>query len=87
MMTGNRTECEAVVRRLWPHLDGALSDDEREWITRHLEGCVDCRSHFDFGRAFLEAVTAAHDGEDVAPGLREKVLAALAREGFSSQPG
>lgn len=78
----NRAACADVVRRLWPHLDGALPEQEREWIAEHLAQCVDCRSHFEFGRAFLQAVTAAHhDGE--SPDLRARVLSALAREGFA----
>jgi anti-sigma factor (TIGR02949 family) len=77
----NYDECDEVVRRLWPHLDGALPDTDRARITRHLEGCTDCRSHFDFARAFLEAVAAAQP-ERNDPGLRTRVLAALSAEGF-----
>ena len=36
------TDCDAVVRRLWPHLDGALTDAERGLILRHLETCGGC---------------------------------------------
>lgn len=79
----NRDECEAVVRRLWPHLDGMLPERERARVTRHLEACTDCRSHFDFARAFLEAVASAEPDEAEHSALRERVLAALASEGFS----
>lgn len=84
MMTQqNRDECEAVVRRLWPHLDGMLPESERDRVTRHLENCADCRSHFDFARAFLDAVSAAYSAPEVSPALRARVMAALAGEGFS----
>jgi anti-sigma factor RsiW len=77
------TECEAVVRRLWPHLDGMLPDSERARVTRHLEECNDCRSHFDFARAFLEAVNTTHPPEREYDALRDRVLAALGSEGFA----
>jgi anti-sigma factor (TIGR02949 family) len=82
MTQPNRDECESIVRRLWPHLDGALPDSDRERVTRHLESCTDCRSHFDFARAFLEAVASASPAAATDEALRDRVLAALVREGF-----
>lgn len=79
----NRRECEDVVRRLWPHLDGILPDSDRERVTRHLEECRDCHSHFDFARAFLEAVRHARPPDDALATIRQRVLAALAAEGFA----
>ena len=52
----DRAECEAVVRQLWPFVDGMGVEAERGIILDHLERCSDCDSHFDFARAFLEAV-------------------------------
>ena len=79
-------ECVAVVRQLWPYLDGALP---LEWETRvvaHLESCVNCRSHFDFERAFLEAIgaAAAVSYDELEP-LRTRILGALAVEGFAQR--
>ena len=79
----NRAECEAVVRRLWPFLDGALPDSDRERIVAHLERCDDCTSHFDFARSFLEAVREARPADAEYAQLRTRVLGALAAEGFS----
>lgn len=81
--TNRRSECEAVVRRLWPYVDDKLPDSERERVTRHLEECAGCRSHFDFATSFLEAVQRArpeHEGDDA---LRARVLAALSEEDSS----
>lgn len=76
------TNCEAVVRRMWPHLDGALSEDDRVLIVRHLETCGGCAAHFRFARSFLDAVQAVKpDSPDLAR-LRDKVKRALATEGF-----
>ena len=50
----------------------------------HLQACDNCRSHYDFECAFLEAV---HDSGavvgDFEP-LRVRVLAALAAEGMTT---
>jgi anti-sigma factor (TIGR02949 family) len=78
----NRSECEAVVRQLWPYLDGVISESQRERILRHLELCADCTSHFEFAHAFLDAVAATASRVDETEVLRDRVLGALAAEGF-----
>jgi anti-sigma factor (TIGR02949 family) len=81
----NRADCEFVVMRLWPYLDGVLSEEERERILHHLEVCRDCNSHYDFANAFLDAVAAARPHLAIDNSLRSRVLDALAAEGF--RPG
>ncbi|HVX38530.1 MAG TPA: zf-HC2 domain-containing protein [Gemmatimonadaceae bacterium] len=86
--TPDRAECEAVVRRLWPYLDGALPETDQARVARHLEFCAGCASHFDFARAFLDAVARARAGapqEEIGT-LRARVLDALAAEGFKPEP-
>lgn len=78
----DRAECEAVVRQLWPFVDGVVSETEREFIIDHLERCSDCDDHFDFARAFLSAVAEAKPYFEVEEGLSEKVMAVLGEEGF-----
>jgi anti-sigma factor RsiW len=74
----DRAECEAVVRQLWPFVDGYLDDADRERITRHLEGCDACRSHFDYAAEFLGAVAAAQpDPEMDMAELEQRVIRAL----------
>jgi len=77
-----RSECEEIVSRLWPHLDGALPEVERARVVAHLEKCDGCRSHYDFARAFLEAVHEAvpDDDADRVAALRARVERAIARE-------
>jgi predicted anti-sigma-YlaC factor YlaD len=86
----NRAECEAVVRQLWPFLDGAVTESQRELIAVHLEECVACASHFEFAREFLAAVAAARPHLAPNAALHARVLAALGTEGFTlhgpSQP-
>ena len=72
--------CDEVVRRLWPHLDGALPESERARVVAHLEACAGCRSHYDFAAAFLEAVRKSHAPDEFAA-LRFRVAAAVRAEG------
>jgi anti-sigma factor RsiW len=78
------TECHEIVARLWPHLDGALPEAERERVLKHLLACKACKSHFDFAQAFLDAVHAARPTAASSDALRHRVLAALANEGFAA---
>lgn len=81
-MDSRRSECEAIVRRLWPYLDDRLPDSDRDRVTRHLEECADCVSHFDFAKAFLDAVHAARPAAVEDEALHERVLAALVGQGL-----
>ncbi|HWJ16543.1 MAG TPA: zf-HC2 domain-containing protein [Gemmatimonadaceae bacterium] len=83
----DRAECEAVVRQLWPFVDGIVSESQREFIVRHLEQCAPCADHFDFARSFLEAVAEAKPYFDVDAGLSDRVMAALGQEGFGGGGG
>ena len=75
----NRAECEAVVRQLWPFLDGYIGEEHRERIIRHLEGCEACRSHFDYAAAFLGAVATVRPTEEIdMANLQQRVIRALA---------
>lgn len=67
MMTRRQAplDCEEIVQRLWPHLDGALPEAERARVLAHLAGCEGCRSHYDFAQAFLDAVRAAGPAAEI----------------------
>ncbi len=79
-----RTDCWEIVARLWPHLDGALPLAERDRVVRHLLDCTECKSHFDFAQAFLDAVHAARPDASGDDALRQRVVTALANEGFAA---
>lgn len=80
--TFDSTDCEAIVRRMWPHLDGVLSETDRALITRHLEGCGACSAHYKFAQSFLDAVHDARPDPADFDRVVEKVVGALAAEGF-----
>ena len=76
--------CRQIVRQLWPYLDGALPDEWQERVIAHLAACVDCRSHFDFERAFLEAVHNSDVTDENFEPLRNRVLSALVAAGMDA---
>lgn len=79
-------ECREIVRQLWPYLDGALPEEYQERIATHLTGCVGCRSHYDFERAFLAAVRATRHSAITAElePLRERIVTRLVKRGYSA---
>ena len=78
------SDCDSIVRRLWPFLDGKLPESDRSIIVEHLAGCTECRSHFDFANAFLEAVHGLRPSENADDALRARVVAALMKDGYSA---
>ena len=82
-MDSRRSECEAIVRRLWPYLDDRLPESDKERVTRHLRECDDCESHFDYAKAFLDAVHAARPTVEADDALRMRVLMALSDHGLT----
>jgi len=83
MTRSTMSECEAIMRRMWPHLDGALSDEERVRVVRHLTECDACRSHYKFAESFLDAVHHAKPSDAEFARVETKVLSALAAAGFA----
>ena len=75
-------ECRVVVRQLWPYLDGALPDRDRDLVAQHVADCSLCEPHFAFARSFLHAVQLAHGTAPDFAALRTRVVAALAAQGF-----
>jgi hypothetical protein len=77
--------CADIVRQMWPFLDDALPDAWRARVVAHLEHCADCRSHFGFERELLAAVReAAHAAGVDIPALHDRVVRALAAQGFGA---
>ena len=76
--------CREIVRQLWPFLDGALPDEWQERVIAHLAGCANCRSHYDFERAFLDAVRASEPAAGDVGHLRGRVVAALVAAGMAT---
>jgi anti-sigma factor (TIGR02949 family) len=76
-------DCQAAMRQLWDYLDGELSAERMEAMRAHLAVCARCYPHYDFERAFLDAVAVTRRAH-AAPGvLRERVMSALKTAGWT----
>ena len=76
--------CEQALRRLFEYLDGELDDGWREGVRTHLEVCRRCYPHLLFEQSFLDLVSRTGRAESAPPGFRDRVVEALATEGFGS---
>lgn len=76
-------DCTAAMQQLFDYLDGELTEDRMRQVRTHLEMCQRCYPHYDFEKAFLEALAATRK-RCCAPGkLRERILSELRAAGFS----
>ncbi len=73
------SDCEAVARALWDYLDAELDDATLAEIQAHLDGCQPCRTHADFERRLLDALSRLRREHRDLDALRDRVEAALAR--------
>jgi mycothiol system anti-sigma-R factor len=73
------SECEDSLHELYAYLDGELTDDRREAIHRHLDGCQPCAEPYDF-EAELRSVIRRKCQEQVPESLVAKVRTALEQE-------
>ncbi len=75
--------CTDAVPLLGPMLDGALPDDDREWVDEHLRGCAGCRDRKALiaaqGEARRERLAARASQADFT-GFADRVLARAAKE-------
>ncbi len=72
-------DCSETVARLYFFLDGALTEEKREAIARHLDECRPCLEAFDF-EAELRRIIASRCRDEIPEGLRGRILAALEQE-------
>lgn len=70
------SECEDSLHQLYSFLDGELTDERREAIQHHLDGCQPCAEPYDF-EAELREIVRKKCQEQVPESLVEKVLKAL----------
>lgn len=79
----NEISCRATVLQLWDYLDHALAQSQRLEVDRHLRDCSACAEHFEFARAFLDALPASWPRPIDTEPLRRRVVERLRDVGFS----
>ncbi len=71
--------CDETIERLYFYLDGELTDNRREEITRHLDLCGPCVGAYGF-EAELRRVIANRCRDHVPDSLIDRVADALRKE-------
>jgi mycothiol system anti-sigma-R factor len=66
-------DCNETLRELQTFLDRELSDEARQAIHSHLDGCVDCLEAFDFHAELKMIVSRKCHNDEMPPGLMAKV--------------
>ena len=82
-MAGAKPACDEVIQELWDYLDEELTPERMAAIAAHISGCSRCFPHFEFERAFLDAVRSVREEAPPPAHVRERVLATLRANGVS----
>ena len=67
------SDCAETIRELDLFLDGELSDQQREAIRHHLDGCMDCLGAFDFHAELKIVVAEKCHNDEMPPDLMGKI--------------
>jgi len=80
-----KVDCAAALRQLWDYLDGELTPERLAQIRVHLDSCRRCYPHYDFERAFLEALANARPDCQCPEKLKARVMDSLRSAGYTGR--
>jgi mycothiol system anti-sigma-R factor len=84
-------DCNDTIRELDTYLDGELSDEAREHIHLHLDGCTDCLQAYDFHAELRAVIRRKCSNDELPSGLMAKIEqcfnADLDGDGIVGDPG
>ena len=66
-------DCSQTLKELDVFLDSELSDEARQTIAHHLDGCPDCLSAFDFHAELKQVIGAKCRNDEMPPGLLSRI--------------
>lgn len=75
-MSVNTLACQELVELVTDYLEGRLSWIDRSRVDGHLAGCVNCSAYLAQMRQTIR-LTGRLREEDIAPEMREELLAAF----------
>jgi len=70
-------DCEAALAEIYTYLDGELTDDTRQRIARHLEGCNPCIEAYDFEAELRMVISRRCRNDEVPETLRLRIAERL----------
>jgi mycothiol system anti-sigma-R factor len=80
---GPTEACRDALERVFEYLDGELEGATREQVEEHFRVCGNCYPALAYETSFREALQRLRRGEAAPPSTRERILAALEREGHT----
>lgn len=72
-MFKKRVDCDEVRKRASDYLESDVSEEEREWIQKHLERCLHCNSFMDTLRSTIRMLGDL-PSKAIPKSLKEKLL-------------
>jgi mycothiol system anti-sigma-R factor len=70
-------DCEAALAEIYTYLDGELTEEKRQLIAGHLEGCNPCIEAFDFEAELRMVVSTKCRNDEVPEALRVRIFQKL----------
>ncbi len=67
------TNCEEALAEVYTYLDGELTDEKRQLIAAHLEGCNPCVEVFDFEAELRMVISTRAKTDDCPEALRLRI--------------
>lgn len=72
-MFRKRVDCDEVRKRASDYLESDVSEEERQWIQKHLERCLNCNSFMDTLRSTIRMLGDL-PSKAIPKSLKEKLL-------------
>jgi anti-sigma factor RsiW len=79
-MSVQTISCQELVELVTDYLEGRLAPADRKRVERHLKGCDGCTRYLEQARVTIR-LTGGLREDDLAPELREHLLAAVRQSG------
>lgn len=76
-------DCTMVLQQLWDYLDAELGPEWMAAVRTHLALCGRCYPHYDFEKAFLDALSSCGCSTCAPHDVRCRVMESLRRAGFT----
>ena len=84
MHKDGKVECAAAMRQLWDFLDEEMGPDKMAQMRQHIDECKRCVPHYDWEKAFLEALACVKPDCCAPSRLKQKLEEKLREAGFKA---
>ena len=78
-------DCATAMRQLWDFLDGEMGPDRAAQMRQHIDECKRCFPHYDWEKAFLDALGGAKHDRCASSSFKERLTQVLREAVFSGR--